>query len=224
MSIPLWLLLLLVYFQKWVCFLRQLYEHCTVMGTQPTLAAYPGVRLAALIWYANGHRGEWGRYQILDQPHHATIKKKLHKKSFIDDLTLLEKISLSNLIRKETIIGPLDWHDRFQLSLPADKSILQHQLIDLKEFTKLHHMKLNHSQTKCLPFINSNTKDFMPQLSLEEGTNLEVIYKLKLVGLLVTSDLTWTAHVDYSVARGNRVVWQLTRFRRHKRNLLHSIF
>ena len=59
MSIPLWLLLFLVYFQKWVCFLRQLYEHCTVMGTKPTLAAYPGVRLAALIWYANGHRGKW---------------------------------------------------------------------------------------------------------------------------------------------------------------------
>ena len=141
-------------------------------------------------------------------------KKKLHEKSFIDDLTLLEKISLSNLIRKETIIGPLDWHDRFKLSLPAEKSILQHQLVDLKEFTKLHHMKLNHSKTKCLPFINSNTKDFMPQLSLEEGTNLEVIYKLKLVGLVVTSDLTWTAHVDYTVARVNNVVWQLARFRR----------
>ena len=64
----------------------------------------------------------------------------------------------------------------------------------------------------------------MPQLSLEEGTYLEVIYELKLVGLVVTSDLTWTAHVDYTVARVNRVVWQLTRFRRHKRNLLHCLF
>ena len=32
---------------------------------------------------------------------------KLHKKSFIDDLTLLEKISLSYLIEKNRIIGPL---------------------------------------------------------------------------------------------------------------------
>ena len=54
----------------------------------------------------------------------------------------------------------------------------------------------------------------MPQLSLDEGTYLEVIYELKLVGLVVTSDLTWTAHVEYTVGRVNRVLWQLTRFRR----------
>ena len=141
-------------------------------------------------------------------------KKKLHKKSFVDDLTLLETISLTNLIRRESIVGPLNWHDRFQLSLPADKSILQHQLSDLQEFTNMHHMKLNFSKTKCLPFINSKTRDFMPELSLEKGINLEVIYELKLVGLVVSSDLTWTAHVDYTVTRVNRVLWQLTRFRR----------
>ena len=58
-SIPLGLLLLLFYYQKGVCFLQQLYRHPTVMGTKPRLGAYPGVRLAALIWYANSHRGEW---------------------------------------------------------------------------------------------------------------------------------------------------------------------
>ena len=54
----------------------------------------------------------------------------------------------------------------------------------------------------------------MPQLVLEEGSYLEVIYELKLVGLVITSDNTWTAHVNYTVARVNHVLWQLTRFRR----------
>ena len=36
---------------------------------------------------------------------------KLNKKSFVDDLTLLEKISLSKLQTKERIIGPLSYHD-----------------------------------------------------------------------------------------------------------------
>ena len=31
---------------------------------------------------------------------------------------------------------------------------------------------------------------------------------------MVSSDLTWTAHVDYTVTRVNRVLWKLTRFRR----------
>ena len=74
-------------------------------------------------------------------------------------------------------------------------------------------MKLNKSKTKCFPFISSITKDFMPQLSLEEGSFLEVIYELKLVGLVLTSDLTWNAHVDYTIKRVNSVLWQLTRFK-----------
>ena len=53
----------------------------------------------------------------------------------------------------------------------------------------------------------------MPQLLLEEGTYLEVIYQLKLVGLVLTSDLSWNAHVDYTLKRVNGVLWQLARFR-----------
>lgn len=74
-------------------------------------------------------------------------------------------------------------------------------------------MKLNRIKTKCISFNNSRTKDFMPQLSLEEGTYLEVINQLKLVGLVVNSSLTWQPHVDYSVSRVNSVIWQLVRFK-----------
>ena len=140
-------------------------------------------------------------------------QSKLHKKSFVDDLTLLEKISLKNLIQKNKMIGPLNFHDRFNLGLPREKSILQHQLEDLKEFTLKHHMKINSKKTRCLPFNNSETRDFLPQFELEEGENLEVIYELKLVGLVLTSDLSWNAHINYTVTRTNKILWQLTRFK-----------
>ena len=84
---------------------------------------------------------------------------------------------------------------------------------DLKVFTKQHHMVLNSKKTKCIPFNSSKSKDFMPQLQLEDGSFLEVIYQLKLVGLVITSELTWSAHVDYTVKRVNKVLWQLTRFK-----------
>ena len=141
-------------------------------------------------------------------------KSKLHKKSFIDDLTLLEKISLSNLIEKKRIIGPLNYHDRFNLTLPHQKSILQHQIEDLQIFTTEHHMKLNSRKTKCMPFINSLTKDFEPQLAIDNENYLEVIYELKLVGLVISSDLSWNAHVEYTTGRVNKILWQLTRFKR----------
>ena len=111
-------------------------------------------------------------------------KENMHKKSYIDDLTLLEKISLSKLVEKERIIGPLDWHDRFNLTLPSNHSILQHQLLDLTQYTKEHFMVLNSKKTKCIPFVNSKTKDFIPQLSIDEGKYIEVIYQLKLVSVV----------------------------------------
>ena len=57
-------------------------------------------------------------------------QSKLHKKSFIDDLTLLEKISLSNLVEENTIIGPLNFHGRFNLTMSHQYSILQHKIED----------------------------------------------------------------------------------------------
>ena len=138
---------------------------------------------------------------------------KLHKKSFIDDLTLLEKVSLSQLIEKKRIIGPLNYHDRFNLTLPHNRSILQHQVGDLQIFTKERHMKLNNKKTKCIPFNNSLTKDFMPQIWIEDNEALEVIYQLKLVGLVINSALNWTDHVDYTIGRVNKILWQITRFR-----------
>ena len=53
----------------------------------------------------------------------------------------------------------------------------------------------------------------MPQLQLEDGSYLEVIYQLKLVGLVINSELSWSAHVDYTVKRVNKILWQLTRFK-----------
>ena len=109
-------------------------------------------------------------------------------------------------------MGPPSFYDRFNLTLPPEKSILQHQLQDLARFTKEHSLVLN-SKNTSMPFIKSLTKDFMPQLSIEPGTHLKVIYQIRLVGIALTSDMTWTAHVNYTVNRVNRVLWQLVRFK-----------
>ena len=99
-------------------------------------------------------------------------RNKTHKKLFVDDLTLLEKISLSSLIEDKPFIGPQPYHGRFNLTQPPNESILQHQLQDLVKYTKENHMVLNSKKTKCIPFNNSQTKDFIPKLSVEEVSNL----------------------------------------------------
>jgi hypothetical protein len=117
------------------------------------------------------------------------------------------------LVDKPRIIGPPPFHGRFHLELPSDKSILQHQIEDLKKYTETNSMKLNSKKTKVLPFNNSRSKDFMPELYLDGEVPLEVIYSLKLVGLVITSDMSWTAHIEYTVKRINKTLWQLIRLK-----------
>ena len=68
-------------------------------------------------------------------------------------------------------------------------------------------------KTKCLPFITSHTNYLIPELSVKEGSHLEVVYKFKLVGLVVSSDMTWSEYVSYTVKRVTGVQWQLTRLK-----------
>ena len=53
----------------------------------------------------------------------------------------------------------------------------------------------------------------MPELWVDKDSCLEVIYSLKLVGLIITSDMSWQAHVSYTITRVNKILWQLTRFK-----------
>ena len=138
---------------------------------------------------------------------------KLNKEAYIDDLTLLEKISLKDLELKERTIGPPNFHDRHHLTLPSHKSILQHQLEDLVAFTRDQSMVINNKKTKAMPFINSAGRDFLPQLTLNGVDYLEVIHETKLVGMVISHDMKWDAHIHYTVTRVNKILWQLTRFK-----------
>ena len=64
-----------------------------------------------------------------------------------------------------------------------------------------------------MPYINSMTKEFMPQLKLEDDWFLKVFYKMNLVCIRLTSDLKWDKHINYTVSRVNKVIWQLARFK-----------
>ena len=95
------------------------------------------------------------------------------KKMYIDDLSLLEIIKLkSALVPTPASIGPPNLHEQPGLTLPPNRSILQHQLADLKEFTDRNKMKINVKKTKIMPFNTTKQLDFLPQLSFSNSSPL----------------------------------------------------
>ena len=136
------------------------------------------------------------------------------KKKYVDDLTLLETVDLkSALVPSNPVIGPPNIHEQPGLSLPPDRTILQHQLSDLLQFTNSNKMKINFKKTKILPFNFSKKFDFLPQLSFPNCEPLEVIYQTRLLGVMLTSNLNWAAHVDDICSRATNKLWVLVRFK-----------
>ena len=74
-------------------------------------------------------------------------------------------------------------------------------------------MKINYKKTKIIPFNFSRNYDFLPQLHFPECEDLEVIYETKLLGVTITSDLSWSSHVDKITRRATKNLWILIRFK-----------
>ena len=127
---------------------------------------------------------------------------------------MLEKVSLkSALVPLPRIIGPLNFHESSGLTLPPDNSILQHQLADLDYFTAKTKMKINYKKTKIISFNFSKKFSFVPQLGFPNTDPLEVIYNVKLLGVTITSDLSWSAHITNITRRATKNLWVLIRFK-----------
>ena len=74
-------------------------------------------------------------------------------------------------------------------------------------------LKINTKKTKIMVFNFSQNFDFLPQLSFPGADPLEVIYKTKLLGITLTSNLSWAEHVDDVCRRATKKLWVLIQFK-----------
>ena len=74
-------------------------------------------------------------------------------------------------------------------------------------------MKINVKKTKIIPFNFSKKFDFLPQLCFPESDPLEVIYKTRLLGVILTIDLSCGAHVSDLCKHATKKLWILIRFK-----------
>ena len=74
-------------------------------------------------------------------------------------------------------------------------------------------MKLNHKKTKIIPFNFSKKFNFLPQLSFPNCDPIEVIYETRLLGVIITSNLSWSSHVDDISKRATQKLRVLIRFK-----------
>ena len=137
----------------------------------------------------------------------VTCKRKLRKANeihlkFVDDLTLAESINLPEQLLKV--------NDK--LVLPEKNSKIVKQLDQIRNQTNENQMKLNFKKTKIMVFNPCKSLDFKPEISLD-GKELEIVNEIRLLGLIIRSDMKWNANTLNMVKKASKRLWILRRLK-----------
>ena len=62
-------------------------------------------------------------------------------------------------------------------------------------------------------FNPSRSKDFQPKFELSNNNLVEVVEESKLLGVVISSDLSWSANTSYIISRANKKLWFLRRLK-----------
>ena len=137
---------------------------------------------------------------------------KKHLK-YIDDLSYLTSINLKTKLevnQDPNPIRPVAFHDRTGHHLPDQDCEIINQIEKLEGFVDEHQMRINSDKTKVMLFNTSTARDFMPRVNIgNSDQNLEVVDQLKLLGIIITSDMKWHANTEYLCIKGYNRLWML---------------
>ena len=118
---------------------------------------------------------------------------------FVDDLTILEKITL-------LLVGMTSFNMKAQvpsdiidtgLFIPKENLKTQKNIDKIQEWTENQKMTLNEDKTKYMLFNFTKKHKFFTRLTLKDK-NIEMVNEMKLLGVIITKDLKWhknTKHV-----------------------------
>ena len=135
---------------------------------------------------------------------------------YVDDMTAAEAINLKKQLVKNPNSNParpLQYHERTEHILPEGQSQVQDLLDQLVSYSADHQMKINSEKTKVILFNNARNYDFLPKCTIGDDNELEVVEEIKLLGVMVTSDLKWNAHCDLICQKAFSRLWMIRRLK-----------
>ena len=142
------------------------------------------------------------------------LEKNVSK--YIDDFTVAVSINLKNCLEKDlncTEPRPLNYHSRTEHILPRHNNKMQDELDSLKRYADENEMVINQGKTKVILFNNRKSYDFLPKLMLSNNEYLEVVEEVKLLGLIIRSDLSWQANTDNMCKKAYSRLWVIRRLK-----------
>ena len=138
---------------------------------------------------------------------------RIHLK-YIDDMMAAEALYLKeNLVKMADPVRPLQYHERTLHILPTNKCKMQTFMDQLVDYAKQHDMVINQQKTKAILFNQARNYDFLPKI-LVDGKELDVVEHIRVLGVTLRSDLSWSENTDKMCKAAFSRLWMLRRLKK----------
>ena len=129
---------------------------------------------------------------------------------WVDDLTMLE---IKNLLS----IGLASYNNKFQVPndfdveknyIPSESLKTNTYLKEINEWTDNQKMKLNKKKTNSMIFNYTKNFQFNTRFKINEE-KIDIVKKTKLLGTIITDDMTWEENTKELIKKANMRMWLL---------------
>ena len=96
-------------------------------------------------------------------------------------------------------------------ALPPENNLLQYYITDTEQFALTNNMVINKKKTSVLNFSRSMKWDSPLELKFNDGTQVQTKTETKLVGVIVSQNLSWQKNTLYICNKARQKIWMLRR-------------
>ena len=134
---------------------------------------------------------------------------------FVDDGSIATSIDMKATLTLDSTNRPrpLNFNERTGHTLPPHLNPLQYFISDLENFAVANKMSINGPKTNVMLFNCARKWAFPPEVFFSNGSMLQVVEKVKLVGIMITNDLKWEENTKYLCTKARQKLWLLRRMK-----------
>ena len=152
--------------------------------------------------------------EIITSKRKFKAANEIHLK-YVDDLSIAEAINLKDSVNFTPASErqlPDNYHARTGHSLKPECSKVYKQIVKVDQYAAVNDMKINTRKTKFMVFSNSRIFDFEPSFHLA-SEEIKLVEEMKILGVVLSSDLKWNANTQNIVTNAFKRVWMLRRLK-----------